>query len=607
MSIIDQPTAEFDDNGRPVALMTRDRQSEGRLELLNNDQVEQVRVTMPRPMSASGRLTGTGVAQAIATGFPADLVFGKANSASYVAFMKHAGCWLRNTDTLSTIAARTDAVSLAKDGFSVGTDAVVNAAGVTVDWFAWGDNGSDSVRSYSWHGNATAGRVIEGTKGLDIAAAIIKRDDAQDAVLVMGSESWLTDGTAGTYAAINADGTLTLNAAANVNPWVGVSGEACNALVILNKPENIVVREYLGTGADRRIPLPWEPGALLIWPLAVTSGKVQIWTAGMPANTSATSNGAVHQTGRITGVDASGFSIGTNVAVNQNGVRYAVIAFRNMGAGHVRRAPAFITRRQKAVQLATGYIDCSTSDTLAVNGAHSIEFWGSYTPIDETPFAGGATVNDEVGKQHPLIWRSLGADGGSATISQSWGLGLYAPMNQGVAGWRGCSILTPSTRFFNLVQNSGGNLDYNPFNTGYVIDGGRLAHIVVATDGLGAWWAAVDGVPIKERKRNVSQVGPMTPNAAWPLAGARTVIGARQRAGGAPEFAHSLAFRRARLYGRGVSFAEMRALYLHATRGGADPAADFVEEWDANNAAGATLLATRYSANNGAIVNGAVI
>lgn len=559
------------------------------------------------PATYSGTIVGNGTAQSIAPGLAPDLVFAKADAAT-VAVFKNADQWLRQTDTLSSATSRSDSITLTSTGFSVGADALVNANAVNINYFAYSDNGAGAVKSLSWHGNATTGRTVDITAGLDIAAMIVKRDSAALPVLAIGSGSWLEDGTAGSYAAINADGTLTLNNSANTNEWAGVSGEGINAALILNKPEFVSVTRYTGNATARRIPLAWKAAFVMIWPLGNSASKIQMWMSSLAAGYTALSNNAAHQTGRISSVDDGGLSLTSHDSVNKSGIEYACIAFRDTGVSVPRKAPAFIKRRNKSVQLSTGYIDCGTSDTLALTGAYSIEFYGSFTPSDETPFVGGAGVNDETGKQYPLIWRSNGADGGSGTISQSWGLGLFNPMNQGVATWTGCSILSPSTRFFNLVQNSSGNLTYNPFNTGKVINSGRVAHIIMSHDGGGVWRTSVDGRIVKERKLPVLTTvgGPLTPDGAWPLSGASTIIGARKRAT-TPEFAHSLNFRMARLYSRGLTPAEHLARYKSAVLGQTDSVTDFVEEWDASNASGLLLPATRNSANNGTIISGLVV
>lgn len=562
------------------------------------------------PQTATGRYTGTGAAQTITLGFRPDLVVIKGNS-TQVAVFKHNGQWHRQMDTLTDGgASRAQAVTFTDTGFSVGTDATVSTNTVVYDYFAFADNNSGVIRGYSWHGNATTGRTVSAFQNKSLAAVIVKRDATMAPVIGVGTSAWKEDGTAAAYLSIGTDGVLTLNNSNETNQWAGVSGEGCNSLALFDKPDHVCVMNYTGNATARRIPLPWQADFVMIWPRGNTASKIQMWFGSLGANETALSNGAVHQTGRISSVDASGVNITNHASVNTNGVGFTLVAFRRRGTAAPRQFPAIITRRNKSVQLSTGYINCGTSDTLALSGAYSLEFYGSFTPADETALVGGATVNDELNKQYPLIWRSNGTDAGSSSSTVSWGMELCAPQTYGPVGeWTGCSIIAPSGPWMSLAQNSSANLDYHPINTGYVIDSGRIAHIVASHDGNGVWRFYVDGVRIKERNRSILTAagGPLRPDGAYPLAGATTVIGARLRGTGTPEFAHSLNFRLARLYSRGLNDAEVLARFKSVTLGYSDAVTDFVEEWDANNASGSLLKATRDASNNGTITNGIVI
>ena len=122
-------------------------------------------------------------------------------------------------------------------------------------------------------------------------------------------------------------------------------------------------------------------------------------------------------------------------------------------------------------------------------------------------------------------------------------------------------------------------------------------HIIATHAGAGVWTVYVNGAPIKERKRNLAQnvVG---------FSGHRTVIMGRQR----DTIANTNGgmFKLARIYNRALTQSEAFENYLSVF--GKSTATDgFVEQWVADNASGATLVATVNSANNGTITNGVMI
>jgi hypothetical protein len=189
----------------------------------------------------------------------------------------------------------------------------------------------------------------------------------------------------------------------------------------------------------------------------------------------------------------------------------------------------------------------------------------------------------------------------------SFGLSALCPRPEGSGqlggSWSGASIAWATFDKWDLPQDSSPALDNFPAFSGVVMPFGEIMHILLSHDGSGGWFLYVNGRLAKERKRDlVAAIGRQNITG---YSGHRTVIGGRLRAS-TVDYGHSQQVRLVRAYSRGMSHGEAVDQY-RAIFGLISPASDYVEEWDANNASGATMPATRNSANNGTITNGIVV
>lgn len=583
-----------------------------------------VGVDNPQPVTAAGTFTGNGATQSINVGFEPDFLLIK-SSAAASAVMQTRLSWHRRSDSLinqesigdasTAVGADTGAgVTITSTGFDVGANTRVNGNTATIYWFAYRDQGSLDFVQSSYAGNGVTGRTVDVLEGRRMSAVMVKRDYTPAPVWMFpGQSAWYWNGSAmvaSTGTSLSADGTNIVTGLGNeINGWSGALGEAMGLYGWPADGRSTFAITYTGNGqSSRRINLPWELEAFIIVPLNATVANAgRMWISGIASGSHAplgagavTSDSAV-----ITTVSENTVVIGTNTTVNQNGQLYGLLAWRKcrgVGIYDTRRRTTVYT---KAIQCASSaYIDCGADSSLDISGALTMEFFGSPHPPSTTPMSGGAGVDTEGSKQSPIMFRSLGNDGSAGAVS--YGMELCAPTaHDSSALSRGASILvhTRGDGVWTLPQDGlMANLDPYPMNTGFVIGGRIPQHIVVTHDGGGTRRVYVDGVQVKERKRNLS--GTYGSNGTA-VAGHKLVFGGRQEAASVTD-ANGHSFRMARIYRRELSPAEVRKNW-QSIYGVADAVPDYVEMWDARDAVGTTLPAKLRSANNGTITGTATI
>lgn len=574
-------------------------------------------VPSTEPIIVTGTYAGNGTSQSVNLGFRPDYVLVKANAATE-AVKSSEGSWYLRTDYLANpTGSLSTGITITNTGFSLGALADCNANGVTMHYVAVKDNYHGSLLATSYQGNAVNGRTVDILTGKSPKSIIVKRDGTRSAVYATYGKSTVDVLGNTAYAStlvINADGTLTLNASNETNEWSGASGEGMATDVFFDTA-NCATVNYVGNATGgRTVTLPFEPCWLMIMPHgpSTTGFSGLLWFDTLSAGQHIPIGAGASGTGRITSVSGTTVTLPAHDSTNKASTNYTIIALKKQ---QTISAPFAITtdKYNKEIQLTAGYIDCGTSDTLKIDGPITLEWLGSISPSNITPFAGGAGTNNEAGKQYPIFCRSAGADNicsaGGAVANTSWALAALNAVPS--TDWQGSVISLSSHNFWGLPDAlpMSPSLDYYPFYTGYRIDQGNTVHIQAVHDGAGNWVVYVNGLPMKERKRNLETVlggsYPAVKNSQGGT-GHRTVFGARYRTGGTPSHAHNMKMRMARVYGRVLTPAEAYQNFLAVLKM-ANPVSGFVEEWDARNASGATLPATVNSANNGTIVNGSVV
>jgi len=285
---------------------------------------------------AQGTYTGSGATRSITgLGFAPDLVLIKDNAANQAVFRikQMAG------DTTAYLAAATadfalGITSLDSNGFSLGTSTIVNTNGNTYHWQAFGNaydsdnsSGASDFATGVYYGNGLALRTIADMP-FQPDLVTTKRNGASAAALRTSAQSGdissffaATAETAGVVQSLTANGfqvgtNASANTSASLYRWFAFKAGT-----------NFTVGSYTGNGTSGlQVPAPfWSH---LIWikrttaiagaqlPSTLTGGNAQYFLN--------TANAAA----MITGINASGFTVGTSTSTNTSGGVYRYAAWR---------------------------------------------------------------------------------------------------------------------------------------------------------------------------------------------------------------------------------------------------------------------------------------
>lgn len=561
--------------------------------------------------TACGTYTGTGAALSVSLGFKPDIVLVKPDSANECFWKSVRGVWFDRTDNYGTSPTVGGGVTLTDDGFSVGTSAVLNAAGVTCHYIAILGVDAGALACASWQGNGTD-RVIDSFVGKKPRVALIKRDSALPLVYaVRDIGRGVTLSGDARVAELDADGYLTLDGAAATNQWAGAAGEGTTSVAFCDHPD-IFFTTYTGAASVQSLPCPFDVEGVLIFPLETgASGTTVMWWSSLAQGEHLSVGNVAKGTGRITSVVDGSVTLPVNTYTNATGVDYGLLAIRK------RRQTSYAPRTKstisKFVKLSSGgYINCGNSDTLKFDGPCTLEWCGAIYPAasDAAPYASGlgTGINNVAKKQIPLIFRSLGADAVDGSVS--FGLAAVAPRPDGTGqpggDWNGFNLTWAVCNAWELPSSTSPELDNFPAFSGIKLDIGRVYHVALTHNGAGLWKLYLDGVLVKERNRDMLAATGKRNIAGG--AGHYTSIGARRR--GAGTFDHatgSQLFCFARVYNRPLSADEVSVNYQASQYGYNAISTGLLEEWDSRQASGSTINARVNSANNGAIVSGVIV
>jgi len=516
--------------------------------------------------------------------------------------------WHRRADRFTTNESRGgDIITFTSTGFTV--DSEGSPSGVTMHYFAYLDNGSKSIVGSSYHGNATAGRVIRPSPGETLAAALIKRDSTQPSVWAFGpgsgtalARTWEGNSSSAIIGSGLDGDKVTLDTGNEINQWNSTFGEGIHILGFTENTQNTYVTRYTGSGLARTITLPWQPAAIFIIPYTPPTGAttMRMWFESLgTSGTLPVSNGAGVISGEVTSVTSTGFSLGTGNSVNENGIVYGVIAIRKRTSAEANNViPRNLVYKSSAsVDLDGGYIDMGTDNSLSITGPMTLIWEGtaSGTPLSLAPIDSGGDINNQANTQFPLLFRSSGADATDGAIS--YGLELAASQTTqpfvSTDPWLGATLLVATRNRWEMMYGGPANLDQFPMNTGIIQNEGKRTMIIAVHEGSGVWRIYKDHQLIKFRDRSVGTN--ITSNS-----GDRFIIGARQR-DGEVVFPTSISFNQAAVYNRAFSHAEaIKASYAPYV-GYDDIPGDYVERWKAEDRIADTLPAEINAANDGTI------
>lgn len=285
---------------------------------------------------ATGSYTGNGAdARAItAPGFRPDVVIVKASTAQ-VGVMASSSMPADATKPLSgSVALASNHIeSLDESGFTVGTNARVNASGVTYRWVALKADGTTlSVGSYT--GNNSNNHSITGV-GFSPSFVAVLGPGATDPVLRMTgmNRAFEFDGGTGSGSQIRSlnSGGFTVGNDAAVNQ----GGSTFSYVAFDDVSGTSKVGSYTGNAsASRSINgTGFSPDFVLVRANDTSTGRpARMRSTSLTGTSSQGFDALADVLTSITGLNSNGFQIGLDGSVNGNGVAYYYLALQDVGS-----------------------------------------------------------------------------------------------------------------------------------------------------------------------------------------------------------------------------------------------------------------------------------
>jgi hypothetical protein len=284
--------------------------------------------------AVSGTYVGDGNARVISNlGFKPDLVIVKASSTQQAVFSTS----IMGGDSTAYLGSATanfaDGITtLSPNGFTIGSHATVNTAGVEYVWTAYGN---------AWNPETNTGSqdfVIGAYYGNTLDTRSVTRIPFQPNLIVIkqggtGVGVWRSSAHTGdvtSYFNATADGANHIQALETTGFQIGTDANVNTAGALywyfgFAEGTHFEVGSYSGTGVTQNIGTSFEPD--LVWVKETGAEQGVMRTASTTGVTSFPFIDTALLTDAITGLYSNGFSVGTNVAVNSVGVnnyRYAV-------------------------------------------------------------------------------------------------------------------------------------------------------------------------------------------------------------------------------------------------------------------------------------------
>lgn len=552
---------------------------------------------------ATGKYIADGTSQYFETGFRPDLVIIKGGARSSCFWTDEA--WCSRSNSFSPQLSNKQGVAVDDRGFRIGNSSFIGTSTVIYHWLAIADDGEQALETTSWQGNGLSPTTYALNTQKTPALAIIKRDTAASPIgrHVSSTISTKLDGAGSAnnqFILGLGVGTITVDGQNEVNELdiPARLGEGC-ALAAFFGGSNSAVVSWVGDGvAGRTIGSGLSSiKAALFYPEngsspirlktdTVADGAVLLLNSDQPGQDQLTFSGGNLVIGPDTTLNTSGVTYRAVVFGADSGISFPAPAISTFKAGSGRKV-VYLPGRDVASRIELG-----TSDSLKIDGALSLEWMGQLLYQD--------TTNAQPSNVGPLILRH----GGDITVqgNLSWGL-MALHVNDEPQGLSGPSLNPVVT---NVFTNGPFSSIVNNWRTGILPPrGNRYMHWLVTHDGLGGWKFWLNGKLVKQRQINLVTVNG-NPN-IQSGAGHRTTVGARWD-GSAYIEPCRMRFGLARVYSRALTTDEVQRRFARAALGtSAADVSDFVEEWDAANASGTALPATKVSANNGLIVNGSIV
>lgn len=285
---------------------------------------------------AQGSYTGSGAARSITgVGFAPDLVLIKDNAANYAVFRisQMAGDITAYMSNATTDFAG-GITSLDSNGFGLGTSTIVNTSGNTYQWQAFGNayqsdtgSGAADFATGVYYGNGIDSRAI-GDLPFQPDLVTLKRNAGSAAAFRTSAEPGDLTSFFGTTAE-SADVVQSLTSSGfqiGTNASVNTSGSLYRWFAF-KSGSNFAVGSYTGNGTTGlQVTAPfWSD---LIWIKRTTN----ITGAQRPSTLAGTAGqyfaNTANATTLVTGINASGFTVGNSTSTNTSGATYRYAVWR---------------------------------------------------------------------------------------------------------------------------------------------------------------------------------------------------------------------------------------------------------------------------------------
>ena len=541
-----------------------------------------------RPIIVSGSYVGRGNGWLLDLGFRPDLVIIKGDSDPGAIF--NDGHWYGGPQGFGALVLD-GPISYARpcvsdQGLTIEESSTTyyNESGKTYYYVAIKDNGSGVLRTVAYNGfrnqtvaaNGTNSNAVTMDALADTFPALlhIKRDAMSRPGVWVGDGfvKPVNDALSPSLLTFDGDGTLELGTDPRVNENDGgIIGEAHHVFALYRPGQFWDYQTVTGNGGTTTVSGQAEISAVIVLPMDST--EMQFWLGGMGEQSADGGQTALHS-GRIS---VSGSQISLQGVCNTAGVTYRVAILYKTAAPE-KRLPALARRSGVAITTdGSGVIDCGNSDTLAIAGAHSMEWIGYITDSNS---------------EQVIMSRMSGGRGTPAAGSCGWAMAYTRDPDSGLE-------ICTSDRFSQQTTNES---KQQRFRTGLVLEPWKPVHILYTHDGTDEWLVYINGVLRKWRRLPMSV---FTLPGITATTGLRNAFGARWSGSafvGAKKTGHYFG----RLYNRALTADEVGKMYSRHflsqnLRDITDSASALVEEWKFTEATGTTVAATVSSANNGAM------
>ena len=279
----------------------------------------------------SGGYVGNATDNRVVTGldFQPDLVIVKADAAQTAVF-RSSTMTGDNAKPVAGAALAPDLVqSLNADGFTVGTDARVNASGTTYYWTAMkAAPGVMTMGTYT--GNGAVSRSIAGAgfspEYVNVLSAAANTPRGRTTGMTTGFRFDSSTGATNTISSLDVDGfTVGVNADTNTN------GTVYHWIAWNETAGQVEKGSYAGdgTGPTAVTGVGFEPYYLQLRANDVTTGRPAVARSQVNLFDSLRFDATANEGDAITAIQSDGFQVGANGDVNASGVTYHYVAFKD--------------------------------------------------------------------------------------------------------------------------------------------------------------------------------------------------------------------------------------------------------------------------------------